>query len=133
MPIIAVAQTLQANDNATWRPLVLLGSQTAFPFRARPSTILVNALPPDVIAAEPALEQAGIPSRLATLSESPGCYDGKVIELAAIWLRSLNPQTLKEVEMIVCGEVALLTATLAIARQFAIGWQQIELQAASQI
>ena len=49
-----------------WKPLVLMGSEIPFPFRARPSRILVPAAPAEAIACMPLLDEWGVPSRLAS-------------------------------------------------------------------
>lgn len=81
--------------------LVLFGSDAGFPFRPRPSTILVDGMPPGVIACVPALEEFGIASRLASTAGLPGCYDGSVTELARSWLQSLQPTLLETMEIVV--------------------------------
>ena len=73
-----------------WKPLVLMGSELPFPFRARPSTILVPGMPDEAIGCMPLLDEWGVPSRLATLAGFAGCFDGYVTELARAWLRSLD-------------------------------------------
>ena len=59
-----------------------MGSEIPFPFRARPSTLLVPGMPAGVIACMPLLEDWGVPSRLASLAGFPGCYEGYVTALA---------------------------------------------------
>ena len=49
-----------------WKPLVLMGSEIPFPFKTRPSTILVPGIPAGSIAAMPLLDGWGVPSRLAS-------------------------------------------------------------------
>lgn len=80
--------------------LVLFGTDNPFPFRPRPSTILVPGMPPGVIACVPALEEFGIASRLASPLSLPGCYDGPVIELAELWLKSHAPAQLAQIEIL---------------------------------
>jgi dihydroorotate dehydrogenase electron transfer subunit len=120
-PMIFLAETLVSP--AGWRPLVLMGSEIPFPFRARPSTILVPGLPEGVNAAMPLLEGWGVPSRLASFQDFPGCFHGYVTSLAAAWLESLGPAELAQVEMFACGPTAMLKAAAAVARQFAIPCQ----------
>lgn len=122
-PIVSFAQALCERSDAPWKPLVLLGSAAPFPFRARPSTILVPGMPEGVIAAVPALEEQGVPSRLATLADFPGCYDGDVTDLAAAWLASLDRVTLDEVEMFACGPTEMLEAAATVAQRFSIPCQ----------
>ena len=98
-------------------PLVLLGSDTPFPFRPRPSVIVVPGIPTGVIACMPLLEEWGIPSRLASTADLPGCFEGTVTDLADAWLSSLSPADLAEVEILSCGPAPILEATAALARR----------------
>jgi dihydroorotate dehydrogenase electron transfer subunit len=50
-------------------------------FRPRPSRFMPTGLPHGVIGAIPLLEDWGIPSRLASPSGLPGCYDGTLDDL----------------------------------------------------
>jgi dihydroorotate dehydrogenase electron transfer subunit len=120
-PMVFLVETLSSQHG--WRPLVLMGSEIPFPFRARPSTLLVPGIPTGVIASMPLLEDWGIPSRLASFQDFPGCFHGYVTSLAAAWLESLGPAELAQVEMFACGPTAMLKAAAAVARQFAIPCQ----------
>jgi dihydroorotate dehydrogenase electron transfer subunit len=122
-PMIFLAETLLARPAGPWKPLVLMGSEVPFPFRARPSTILVPGMPAGAIASMPLLEDWGIPSRLASLAGYPGCYEGYVTDLAATWLASLDRSARAEVEMFACGPTAMLKAAAAVARKFEIPCQ----------
>jgi dihydroorotate dehydrogenase electron transfer subunit len=104
------------SQGGRYKPLVLMGSEIPFPFRTRPSTIVVAGIPTGAIACMPLLDEWGIASRLATRAGYPGCYDGFVTELADEWLRSLGPAELAEVELFACGPTAMLAATAAVAR-----------------
>lgn len=73
------------------RCLILLELYDEPPFRPRPSHILVQGMPPGVIAAMPLLEDWSVPSRLASRMVRPGCFEGPVASLALYWLRSSNP------------------------------------------
>jgi hypothetical protein len=107
-----------ASSAVPWKPLVLLGSDTPFPFRPRPSVIVVPGIPTGVIACMPLLEEWGIASRLASTADLPGCFEGTVTDLADAWLSSLSPADLVEVEVFSCGPAALLEATANIARHY---------------
>jgi len=122
-PMVFLAESLKARRDARWSPLVLMGSEIQFPFRARPSTILVPGLPADVIGCMPLLEDWGVPSRLATLAGFAGCYNGYVTELAAEWLGSLDAAALAEVEMFACGPTPMLQAAAKVARRFGVPCQ----------
>jgi dihydroorotate dehydrogenase electron transfer subunit len=119
-PMIFLAERLRERDDAPWQPLVLMGSEVPFPFRARPSTIVVPGMPEGTIASMPLLDEWGIPSRLASLAGFPGCY---VTDLAATWLGSLDSSALAEVEMFACGPTPMLKAAAAVAQRFGIPCQ----------
>jgi dihydroorotate dehydrogenase electron transfer subunit len=122
-PMIFLAEALKERRDAPWQPLVLMGSEIPFPFRARPSTILVPGIPDGAIACLPLLDDWGVPSRLATLAGFPGCYDGYVTDLAAAWLSSLDERALAEVEMFACGPTPMLMAAAKVARRFGVPCQ----------
>jgi dihydroorotate dehydrogenase electron transfer subunit len=117
-PMVFLAEALRENNDAHWQPLVLMGSEIPFPFRAKPSTILVPGMPDGAIACMPMLDEWGVPSRLASLQDYPGCFHGYVTELASTWLASLDSDALKQVEIFSCGPTPMLKAVAAVARQF---------------
>ncbi len=64
-PMVFLAEHLQ-RAAAPWKPLVLMGSEVPFPFRARPSApSWCRACRPRSIACMPLLDECGVPSRLA--------------------------------------------------------------------
>ncbi|MGQ0591961.1 MAG: dihydroorotate dehydrogenase electron transfer subunit [Gammaproteobacteria bacterium] len=109
-------------------PLVLMGSEVPFPFRPRPSQILVPGVPAPVIAAMPLMEDHGIASRLASLRDFPGCFEGYVTDLARGWLdhQGLDHQgsaVRAEVEVFACGPTPMLKAVIALCREYRIPGQ----------
>ncbi|MFI4905302.1 MAG: dihydroorotate dehydrogenase electron transfer subunit [Steroidobacteraceae bacterium] len=122
-PMVFLAEQLRPGAGAAWKPLVLMGSEIPFPFRTRPSTIMIPGMPDAVIAGMPVLEEWGVPSRLATLSGFPGCFDGYVTELARAWLRALSPIALAETEIFACGPTPMLATTARLAREFSVPCQ----------
>jgi dihydroorotate dehydrogenase electron transfer subunit len=122
-PMIFLAERLRARSDADWKSLLLMGSEIPFPFRARPSTIMIPGMPEAVIASMPLLEQWGVPSRLATLSGFAGCFDGYVTELARAWLSAAAPAALAETEIFACGPTPMLAATARLAREFQLPCQ----------
>jgi dihydroorotate dehydrogenase electron transfer subunit len=122
-PMVFLAESLAADHSRGWKPLVLMGSEVPFPFRARPSTILVPGMPEGTIACMPLLDGWGVPSRLATLAGYAGCYHGYVTQLAAEWLRSLAPGALADVEIFACGPTPMLRACAEVAREFGVPCQ----------
>jgi dihydroorotate dehydrogenase electron transfer subunit len=119
-PMVFLAEALKARADTRWQPLVLMGSEIPFPFRARPSTIVVQGMPAEAIACMPLLDDWGVPSRLASLAGFPGCFDGYVTDLASAWLSSLDAAVLTEVEIFACGPTPMLQATALVARRFGV-------------
>jgi dihydroorotate dehydrogenase electron transfer subunit len=124
-PMVFLAERLRAQNQqgGAWKPLVLMGSEVPFPFRTRPSALIVPGIPAGAIACMPLLEEWGIPCRLASLKEFPGCFAGFVTELADAWLASLRPAELSEVEVFSCGPTAMLKASANLARRYQVPCQ----------
>jgi dihydroorotate dehydrogenase electron transfer subunit len=122
-PMIFLAERLMEATDAAWNPLVLMGSELPFPFRVRPSTILIPGMPPETIGCMPLLDERQVPSRLATLSGFPGCYDGYVTDLARVWLATCSPEQLAQTEVFACGPTPMLAAAARLAREFALPCQ----------
>jgi len=122
-PMVFLAETLVSEPRAAWKPLVLMGSEIPFPFQTRPSTILVPGIPAGVIGCMPLLDGWGIPSRLASRSGFPGCFEGFVTELGASWLESLDATALAEIEIFACGPTPMLEATAKLAARFGLPCQ----------
>jgi dihydroorotate dehydrogenase electron transfer subunit len=114
-PMVFLAESLLAMPNKPVSPLVLMGSEIPFPFKARPSTIMVPGIPDGVIAAMPLLEGWGVASRLATRSGFAGCFDGFVTELAAAWLTKMSAAQRAEVAVYACGPTPMLEAVAKLA------------------
>lgn len=117
-PMVFLAERLAAQADAGWKPLVLMGSELPFPFRIRPSTILVPGMPDEAIGCMPLLDEIGVPSRLATRSGYAGCFDGFVTDLARAWLAVRAPEQLAEIEIFACGPTPMLEAAARLAREF---------------
>ena len=121
-PMIYLAEEIYrragGNGSVVWRPLVLMGSEIPFPFKSRPSTIVVPGIPDGVIAAMPLLDGWSIPSRLASKSGFPGCFDGFVTELADAWLQTADNVRLAETQVYACGPTPMLQATARLAKKY---------------
>jgi len=128
-PMVFLAERLSAGHRAAsgaveaWKPLVLMGSEVPFPFRSRPSKLILPGMPSGTLACMPLLEEWGVPSRLASCSDFPGCFAGFVTELADHWLASLGGAELAEVEIFSCGPGAMLQASAALARRYQVPCQ----------
>jgi len=121
-PMVFLAERLRA-AGGPWKPLVLMGSEIPFPFRPRPSTLIVPGIPDGTIACMPLLDEWGVPSRLASRSDFPGCFPGFVTQLADAWLGSLGPAELGEVEIFACGPTPMLEVTAQVARRYGVPCQ----------
>lgn len=119
-PMVFLAERLRDKTLAPWKPLVVMGSEVPFPFRTRPSTLIVPGMPAGTLACMPLLEEWGVPSRLASRADFPGCYSGFVTELAHEWLESLSAAQRGEVEVFACGPTPMLKATAALARRHGV-------------
>ena len=114
-PMVFLAEWMVEQAGKPWNPLVLMGSEIPFPFKVRPSTILVPGIPAGSIAAVPLLDGWGVPSRLASKAGFPGCYDGFVTQLADQWLGTLDAAGKAEVEIFSCGPTPMLEAVAKVA------------------
>ena len=115
-PMVFLADRLRKDSN--WQPMVLMGSEAPFPFNAQPSRFIVPGMPEGVIAAMPLLEDWGVPGRLASQQDYPGCYQGYITGLARLWLDELNAEERNKVSLFACGPHPMLAATAALAREY---------------
>ncbi len=116
-PMVFLADRLREIAGA-YHPLVILGSEVPFPFKAAPSKIMVPGMPDEVIASMPLLEDWEIASRLASLQGYAGCFEGYVTDLARRWLDALSDEQRKEVEVFSCGPHPMLAAVAKLAKEY---------------
>ena len=112
-PIIFLAEYIK-DTTKNLNPFVLMGSEIPFPFKTQPSKILINEVPADVNASMALLEDWGITSRLTSLKNYAGCFNGYVTELADIWLEKLDDDQRKDVEIFSCGPTNMLLSLIHI-------------------
>jgi dihydroorotate dehydrogenase electron transfer subunit len=122
-PVVFLAERLKHRSDAPWQPLVLMGSEIPFPFELRTARANVEGIAAAYSACMALLDEWGIASRLASGSGFTGCYEGFVTELADIWLKTLTPPELLEVEIFACGPTLMLAATASLARRYGIACQ----------
>jgi len=115
-PMVFAAQQLRIDKH--FSPLAILGSEVPFPFNPRPSRILTPGIPDGVIGCMPLLDDWGIPSRLTSLKDVAGCYQGFVTDLARYWLNALDHEGRGQVEILTCGPHPMLEAVSALALEF---------------
>src|SRR4030088_3248031 len=70
-PMVFLAERLREAGGGAWKALVLMGSEVPFPFRTRPSRLIVPGIPPGAIACMPLLEEWVVPCRLASRADLP--------------------------------------------------------------
>ncbi len=116
-PMLFLAQTLRGT---AFSPLLLLGSEVAFPFQPKPSTLMLEGMPAGVIAALPLAEDWGVPSRLASGQGFAGCFEGHVTDLAAAYLATLDPMALAKTQIAACGPTPMLRAAAAVAARYGL-------------
>jgi dihydroorotate dehydrogenase electron transfer subunit len=122
-PLVFLAESLRTRGEVPWKPLVLMGSEVPFPFRVRPSRILVPGMPDEAIGCMPLLDEWSVPSRLASRAGYAGCFEGFVTELAHRWLSTLRTAELAQTELFACGPTAMLRSTARLARAFGLPCQ----------
>ncbi|MFN2348252.1 MAG: dihydroorotate dehydrogenase electron transfer subunit [Thioalkalivibrio sp.] len=115
-PMVFLASALRSNP--AYQPLVIMGSEVPFPFKTRPSEIMVPGMPDGVIATMPLLEDWGVPCRLTSGAGFPGCHEGYVTDLARLWLDTLDDDRRREVEIFACGPHPMLEACARLAEQY---------------
>ena len=121
-PMVFLADDIRKQPQA-YQPFVIMGSEVPFPFRSRPSTIMVPGMPDGVIACMPLLEDWGIASRLASKQGYPGSHDGYVTDLARHYLDALDDAQRQQVEVFSCGPHPMLDAVTAVAREYGLPCQ----------
>ena len=121
-PIIFLAEYIK-DTTKNLNPFVLMGSEIPFPFKTQPSKILINEVPADVNASMALLEDWGITSRLTSLKNYAGCFNGYVTELADIWLEKLDDDQRKDVEIFSCGPTQMLKAVSKLAKKYNLSCQ----------
>ena len=120
-PLIFLAECLHIKP--AFRPLVILGSEVPFPFQPHPSRHEVPHLPSEASASMPLLDAWGIPNRLASIQDYPGCYKGYVTDLAHHWLATLGETIRNQVDIFACGPHPMLKAVARLAREFSLPCQ----------
>jgi dihydroorotate dehydrogenase electron transfer subunit len=122
-PMVFLAEQLHRTGVSLDGSLVLMGSEVPFPFEQLSSAITVEGISTSATDGMPELESLGIASRLASLQNYKGCYQGYVTNLAAEWLGTLSPASLKEVEIFACGPEPMLEAAAKVAAEFSVACQ----------
>ena len=75
-------------------------------------------MPDGVIACMPLMEDWGLPSRLASLQDYPGCHEGYVTDLAKVWLDASSTEQRAQVTIYTCGPTPMLRAVATLAAEY---------------
>jgi dihydroorotate dehydrogenase electron transfer subunit len=121
-PMVCLANAIR-NDEATWNPLAILGSEIPFPFGPARSSLRVDGIDDATRSTMPLLEDWGIPARLTSLQGYDGCHNGYVTDLADLWLQSLGADGLAQVEIFACGPTPMLKAVASLAAHYELPCQ----------
>jgi len=116
-PMVFIADTIQ-QFKKEFNPFVIMGSEVPFPFKLETSQINVAGIPDDINSTMPLLENWKITTRLCSMQNYTGCYQGYVTDLARLWLDGLTPLQRSEVEIFSCGPTPMLAAVAKLAKEY---------------
>ena len=117
-PMVFLAEHLRSAATDLTDSLVVMGSELPFPFEQVPSELTVAGVPDDITNTMPDMEMIQAPTRLASLQGFPGCLQGYVTDLAALWLDAIGTEGQREVEVFACGPEPMLAAAAALAERY---------------
>ena len=124
-PTVFMADKIRQQKN--FRPLILLGYDTAPPFIAARCGRRVQFILCFFFFSMLFLEVWGIPSRIAHTQGQPGCFEGKVDELTHLWLHEISNTQRAETEIFVSGSNDLTNAVTGFAGQYQVPCQTLAL------
>lgn len=122
-PMIFLAETIAADRNTGWQPIMFMGSEIPFPFTTTRSTFTVDGMPEDASHGLKLVEDWQIPSRLASLAGLDGAHRGYVTDLATSWLQQQPEPVLEKTEILACGPTPMLRAVADVAARFGVACQ----------
>jgi len=120
-PMVFLADTLR--HDPSWQPIAILGSEIPFPFDLQESKLPTAWLDDTIASSMPLLEGWGVTSRLCSLADFPGCFDGYVTALLKQWLDSLTASDLANTQVFACGPTAMLKAVADLAAEYELPCQ----------
>ncbi|BBP42744.1 hypothetical protein [Thiosulfativibrio zosterae] len=85
---LALGFRLAQQLKSDWQLVMVLESETTFPFQVKPAKFILDSWPESAahaIGASPLLEDWRIPNRLCSPLGLPGCFEGNLTELEALW------------------------------------------------
>lgn len=112
-PMIFYAEFLIAAGEPP--PLVLAGSELAFPFELEPATLAVGGARIDGALAISRLQRQTVANRLASAAGIPGSYAGFVTGLADAVLAAMPESQRRATAIYACGPMPMLAAVAKLA------------------
>jgi len=116
-PMVCLSELIK-DKYSNIQPTVFMGSEVPFPFEREKSALTIAGLADNVSDCLPLLETWNIPSRLASLQNYSGVYQGYITDLARDWLNSLSDAERSQVVIYSCGPTPMLKAVAALAKEF---------------
>ena len=120
-PIVFFAEYLRAHTDIA--PIVMMGSEIAFPFAVETTQQILAGVPKQINAVMKSLQAQNIQSRLCSKQGYEGFFDGYINELAECWLSQLDTDQLDRVEIFACGPEPMLNAVAALAKKYQLACQ----------
>ena len=120
-PMVFVADAMRGDDR--FRPVAILGSEIPFPFERKASDLAFPGADASTNSTMPLLESWGVPTRLTSLQDYEGCFEGYVTDLARRWLDAADASTRAGTVIYTCGPTPMLKAVAALAAEYAIPCQ----------
>ena len=116
-PMISLSEEIKESHPGI-SPVVFMGSEVPFPFERSASALAISGLAEENGDCLPLLESWGVPSRLASLQDYKGVYQGYITDLARDWLNALSEADRQQVAVYSCGPTPMLKAVAALAKEF---------------
>lgn len=120
-PMIFHAEALMAAGEPA--PIVLAGSELPFPFELEPAGLDVPGAGIEAPLAIARLQRRGIPNRLASWADLPGCFRGFITTLADEILAAGGAARRSRTALYACGPTPMLSAVADLARRHALPCQ----------
>lgn len=120
-PMVFVAEAMRQDDR--FHPVAVLGSEIPFPFEPAASQLAFPGADAATSSTMPLLESWGVPTRLTSLQDFDGCFNGYVTDLARRWLDAADTATHAGTTIYTCGPTPMLKAVASLAAEYDIPCQ----------
>ena len=123
-PMIFLAEAIarQFPEDRT-NTLMIMGSEVPFPFDLQPSALAADRFDSKINQSLTDMESLGIASRLCSLQNFDGCYQGYAPDLARQYLEDLADMPVTQIELYSCGPHPMLAAVKKLAAEFNLSCQ----------